>query len=375
MKHACLFDSQGSFGPSIVLPANLPRQTGVLFKNGPGGLKHQVRYLIPENPGIYGLKDNNGALFYVGKAKNLRARLLSYFRKKPSKEKKLIRKAASLIWENTFTEFLALLRELEVINLKRPLANVAGKICAFRAGYLILTPGPAPKLKVTAFSPKNTKTRIGPFRNNRAMKNAVKVLNDYFQMRDCPSRIPMVFSDSPPLGGAFPGFACIRQEIGKCLGPCGGGCTQGEYGKKVKALMGFFSGKEQEVLEVLECKRKLAADRLDFEMAQNYQENVEALRYLLEVIQKVKRGQAIHGLYEQKVSSELTLWTSICHGVVRATVFSGSLRAGEAGQKALIKPVTETEGGETPVWWEFSQYSCGEVVSEEPGTSQGTHSS
>lgn len=136
MKHACLFDSQGSFGPSIVLPANLPRQTGVLFKNGPGGLKHQVRYLIPENPGIYGLKDNNGALFYVGKAKNLRARLLSYFRKKPSKEKKLIRKAASLIWENTFTEFLALLRELEVINLKRPLANVAGKICAFRAGVL-----------------------------------------------------------------------------------------------------------------------------------------------------------------------------------------------------------------------------------------------
>lgn len=125
----------------------------VKLKNGPGGLKHQVKVLVPKEAGIYGIVDSSGILIYVGKAKNLRKRLQSYFLKKIER-KKINQAGHSHLLANMFSEFHAFLREIEVINLFLPSANVMGVAHRLRPVHLVLTSSEAPAIKLVKKLPK-----------------------------------------------------------------------------------------------------------------------------------------------------------------------------------------------------------------------------
>ena len=117
------------FGPSAYL-VDAPAPRHIRADAGKTGkLRAQLRVLAPQQPGVYGMIDAHQELIYVGKAKNLRTRLLSYFRPRslPPRARKIIRHTASILWQACPTEFSSLLRELELIRRWRPRWNVQGQ--------------------------------------------------------------------------------------------------------------------------------------------------------------------------------------------------------------------------------------------------------
>src|SRR5207244_2277738 len=106
----------------------------------PSGLRSRVRQECPRRPGVYGMVNVNGELIYVGKAKCLRARLLSYFRpnSRDPKAGRIVAQTGTLVWEEAPSEFAALLRELELIRRWRPRCNVQGQPQRHRRAYVCL---------------------------------------------------------------------------------------------------------------------------------------------------------------------------------------------------------------------------------------------
>jgi hypothetical protein len=116
------------FGPTQMGLATPPTMVCVQARR-PAGLKARVRLEAPRRPGVYGMIDAHGELYYVGKAKCLRRRLLSYFRarSRARREARIVREARQFVWEITPTELCALLRELELIQRWQPRCNIQGQ--------------------------------------------------------------------------------------------------------------------------------------------------------------------------------------------------------------------------------------------------------
>jgi excinuclease ABC subunit C len=232
-------------------------------------------------PGIYRMLGTQGEVVYVGKSKSLRSRLLSYFyARRGEKGHRILGEACGLSWEYQPSEFAALLRELELIKRFRPRLNVQHRRDG-RWSFLKLVPGAAPRLGVVAAVRDDDAAYFGPFRGGRRIVEAVRELNDALGLRDCPAGTPLRFADQPDLFSfeATPG--CHRMELKLCLGPCAGGCTQGEYRARVELGRAFLAGEADEPLRRLGERMQAAADRWDFELAaslRNRLRRLEALR-------------------------------------------------------------------------------------------------
>src|SRR4051812_10842544 len=134
------------FGPRLLLPlGDAPPRLTVTGRH-PSRLRRKVRNRAPRRPGVYGMLDHRGELIYVGKAKCLRTRLLSYFRTKSRDRKaaRIIGQTRALCWEESPSEFAALLRELELIQRWRPRHNVLGQPAHKRRCYVCVGRQPAP---------------------------------------------------------------------------------------------------------------------------------------------------------------------------------------------------------------------------------------
>src|SRR5262249_22653609 len=148
-------------------------------------------------PGVYGMVNAIGQLTYVGKAKNLRARLLSYFRPRSRDPKagRIVHQARELVWETSTSEFAALLRELELIRRWQPRFNVQGQPLRRRRLYVCIGRRPAPYLHLSARPGPRGVACYGPIPASRRARAAVRHLNDLFRLRDCPQSQEMVFAD------------------------------------------------------------------------------------------------------------------------------------------------------------------------------------
>src|SRR5262249_4409319 len=166
-------------------------------------LRAELRVHCPRKAGIYGMVDQHGELLYVGKAKSLRVRLLSYFRKRgrPAKAGKIIRHTATVAWEIHQGEFAALVRELELIRRWRPRGNVQGQPLRRRHAFVCLGRRPAPYAFVHQKPPKSVIASYGPVPLGLRALEAVRRLNDHFRLRDCPEKQEMIFSDQRELFG------------------------------------------------------------------------------------------------------------------------------------------------------------------------------
>src|SRR5262245_36946498 len=124
------------FGPTYLAAATPPLAS--LHAAKPSGLRAKIRTECPRRPGVYAMLEEHGDIVYVGKAKSLRGRLLSYFRPKSRGPKagRIIRQARAIVWEAWTSELQALLRELELIRRWRPRWNVLGQPSRRRRTYL-----------------------------------------------------------------------------------------------------------------------------------------------------------------------------------------------------------------------------------------------
>jgi excinuclease ABC subunit C len=231
--------------------------------------RRQLREACPTFPGVYGMVDRFGQLIYVGKAKRLRHRLLSYFHAGADDVKagEIITHTVRLIWEPAPHEFAALARELELIRRWLPAYNVQGRTDRFSRWYLCIGRAPAAYVYLASEPTRRSTECFGPMRSRQQLSEAVRFLNHQFRLRDCPDRVPMVFTDQLRLWDDPGRAACDRMDMGTCLGPCAGGCTRDEYLNHLRRVKAFLNGRDVRLLARLERDMATAASATEYERA------------------------------------------------------------------------------------------------------------
>ena len=249
-------------------------------------MKDAVRAGAADRPGIYRMLSSTGEVVYVGKSKRVRSRLLSYFRCAYPEEKgaRILREAEKIEWDYTPSEFAALLAELRLIKKFRPRLNVAMKRDALHYSFIKLTRGAAPKLAVVrGASAEDASVYYGPFVGAQRVGEALRELSDVLMLRDCRGDMKMHFSDQQELFQIAPRTpGCIRYEIGRCLGPCVGGCSASEYDSRVAMARAFLDGSNDGPIETLRTRMEEASQKLEFERAASLRDKLGRLEALRE---------------------------------------------------------------------------------------------
>jgi excinuclease ABC subunit C len=286
-----LFGEFSGFGPSRFQPLGYVPVTGSARGKRRALLRLRVREACPRAFGIYGMLDSRGRLIYVGKAKSLRIRLLGYLRKRGRDKKagRIVQYTQTILWESAPDEFGALLRELELIHRWLPRFNIMGKPGRHRT-YICLGRRPAGIL-LSRRPSRHLLARYGPVPRGRFARDAVRRLNDHFQLRDCPASQPMRFRDQPELFPAPRAAGCLRHEIGTCRAPCIAACTSADYAGQVAAAMRFLDGQSREPIDKLQAFMAEASARLEFERAASYRDQLLHLRWLGERLESLRQSR------------------------------------------------------------------------------------
>ena len=251
-----------------------------------------VRAGATDRPGVYRMLSEDGEVLYVGKSKQVRTRLLSYFRCAYPEEKgsRILREARSIDWEYTPSEFGALLHELRLIKRFRPRFNVQMKRDGRHYAFIKVTRGTAPKLLVVrGGGTDDTSVYYGPFHGAQRVSEAVRELNDALGLRDCSLDRSMMFADQQELFQLLPGTpGCIRHEIRKCLGPCVGGCTENDYMDRVRLARAFLDGTDDGPMALLRSEMEASSERLEFERAAVLRDKLLRLETLREQFARLR---------------------------------------------------------------------------------------
>ncbi|MDB5308494.1 MAG: uvrC 1 [Gemmataceae bacterium] len=333
-------DPFAGFGPSRFRPADEPVVGRRIRGRRPARLKRGVREHAPRAPGVYGMLDAKGRVIYVGKAKSLRCRLLSYFREnsRDPKAGRIIEHTRALVWEQTADEFSALLRELELIQEIGPRFNVLGRPGLQRYHYICVGKTPAPYLYVTKSPTGKERGCYGPLTARPRSEDAVRRLNDWFKLRDCPQTVPLAFADQTELFPQERGAKCLRYEIGTCFGPCVGACTRAEYGAGVRAAKAFLDGRDRTLLATLRERMEAAAGRYEFEKATALRDRLTAVEWLDSWLGLLRQARHQHSFVYPLAGPDGTdRWYLIHRGQVRAAVPAPRTPAARTRTAALIE--------------------------------------
>ena len=209
--------------------------------------------LLPDNPGCYLYKDNIGEIIYVGKAKNLKNRVKSYFTGSHNKKTQtLVSKIEDLEYIIVNSEKEALLLENNLIKKYRPYFNIRLKDDKSYP-YLMITKEEHPRLLMTRKYKKNNKNiYFGPYVDIKSAMEVKKILDKIYPLRKCN---PV---EKRP---------CMYYQIGQCIGPCAKKITPDEYKTQINKIKSFLTGNTKEILEDLNNKMQDHVKNLEFEAA------------------------------------------------------------------------------------------------------------
>jgi excinuclease ABC subunit C len=293
------------------------------------GSRREVRRRLREcctvAAGVYGMLDEQGNLIYVGKAKSLRRRLLSYFHAQADDAKagEIIAHTSRMIWERTPHELVALARELELIRRFLPRFNVQGRPDRFGRSYVCVGRAPAPYVFVADEPTRRADACFGPLRSRRRLIEAVRYLNQQFRLRDCPDRVPMVFRDQLSLFDDSRAAQCARFDMETCLAPCAGGCSRSEYSLQVRAVQSFLEGADVSLLEQLEARMHAAADSRHFERAAVLRDVLASLDWLHSALARLRTARRKFSfVYPVKAAGGRTYWLAVSRGQIRYGAFA-----------------------------------------------------
>ncbi len=228
---------------------------------------------VTSQPGVYRMYDATGTVIYVGKAKDLKKRLASYFRQQVSSRKTetLVKNIAQIDVTVTHTETEALLLEHNYIKLYQPRYNV---LLRDDKSYplIFLSADTHPRLAVHRGAKHAKGEYFGPFPNSYAVRETLALLQKLFPIRQCENSVYR--NRSRP---------CLQYQIGRCLGPCVAGLvSEEEYRQQVDYVRLFLSGKDQQVLHQLIARMEDASKRLNFEEAARIRDQIQAVRRVTE---------------------------------------------------------------------------------------------
>jgi len=227
---------------------------------------------LPILPGIYQFKDKTDKVIYVGKAKNLRNRVRSYFRSTVDSPKTLalVNKIIDFQLIVTDSEVEALVLENNLIKELKPRYNINLKDDK-TFPYIRVTNEPFPQVFPTRNVIKDGSKYFGPYTNVKDMKSSLRMINQTFKIRSCKHFID---SDSIAKGKIK---ICLDYHIKKCDGPCEGFVSQEDYNKMVSNLIKVLKGKSDILIKELYHEMKIASDNYQFEKAAEIRDTIKKL--------------------------------------------------------------------------------------------------
>lgn len=231
---------------------------------------------LPIDPGVYQFKDAEGRIIYIGKAKNLRNRVRTYFHASHhphGKTGRMISKVADVDLMVTGNEVEALILEANLVREHKPRYNVDLKDDKHFPYIKITTNEPFPRVMVVRRLDKDGATCFGPYTSSRGMRGTVALLTQMFKIRTCNLAIPHPKGKEQKV--------CLDYYIKRCGGPCEGLQSEEDYREKVDAVIMVLSGKAPELIEQLQARMNVAAEAMEYEDAMEYRDQIEAVRSVM----------------------------------------------------------------------------------------------
>ncbi|MDD3122115.1 MAG: excinuclease ABC subunit UvrC [Candidatus Izemoplasmatales bacterium] len=217
---------------------------------------------LPENPGSYQMLDASGNIIYVGKAKNLKSRVRSYFvGSHDQKTQNLISNTVDFTYLVTASELEAFLLELSLIKEHSPKYNIM-LMDDKSYPYIEITNEKHPKLIITRKPSKKSKNSFGPFPDASSARETLYLLNRIFPLRKCAT---------------LPKKVCLYYHMGQCLGPCVYPVEQENYDEIILKIRHFLSGNNKDLIIELKEKMMSFSDKLEFEKAKEYKDILFAI--------------------------------------------------------------------------------------------------
>ncbi len=235
---------------------------------------------LPHKPGSYQMKDKNGEIIYVGKAKDLHNRVNSYFSGVHNfKTTKLVSDIDDFDFIVTATEKEALVLEINLIKKNRPKYNIQFMDDSSYP-YIKLTKEKYPRLMIARDTKKDKKARyFGPFPDATAAKNTLKLLQTIYPFRRCTH-----------LGDKV----CLYYHLGQCLGPCQYEISSVKYEEMSEGIVRFMNGDTKAIEQDLRAKMMQASDNLQFELAQQYKETLDSIHFVVRDRQNIEKDNGVN---------------------------------------------------------------------------------
>ena len=227
---------------------------------------------LPDSPGIYQFLDEKGKIIYVGKAKNLKNRVRTYFQNSVSsiKTQTLVGKTSDLELIITDNEVEALVLENNLIKQLRPRYNVNLKDDKSYP-YIKVTNELFPRIYPTRRIIKDGSKYFGPYTEVKTMKSSLRMINQIFKIRSCKLNITREAIEKRRFR------VCLDYHIKKCDGPCEGLISEKDYSEMVNEVIKLLRGKTDDLIKELKVKMDNAVEMLEFEKAAELRDKIEQL--------------------------------------------------------------------------------------------------
>lgn len=227
---------------------------------------------VPDNPGVYLMLDEGGEIIYVGKAKNLKNRLRSYFFNLSNRTVKvmaMLEHVADFRYIICASEVDALLTENNLIKKHTPRYNILLKDDKAYPFLRIDMKQPYPKIEIVRRLKNDGAKYFGPYMQSINVREITDLIHTAFSVRECTRDL------------SKPTRPCLNQHLGRCLAPCSGEVTPEEYKAEMQKVIDFLKGNDREVERVLNVKMRKFAEEENFEVALNYRNKLRVLDKLV----------------------------------------------------------------------------------------------
>ncbi|MEE3204571.1 MAG: excinuclease ABC subunit UvrC [Candidatus Neomarinimicrobiota bacterium] len=229
---------------------------------------------IPTSPGVYRFTNENKDIIYIGKAKNLRSRVRSYFQKGKSQSPKnltMVRHIRGLEWIVVRSEVEALLTEANLIKQHSPRYNVMMKDDK-SFPFIRITHEPFPQVLLTRKVVKDGSSYFGPFTDVHRLRTTLKALHKVFPIRSCSFYLDKQVITEKKVK------LCLDYHIRKCEGPCEGLVSREHYQSMIDRIKQFMRGKTKEMTDYIMGQMRRSSTQMHYEEAAMYRDQLQAIR-------------------------------------------------------------------------------------------------
>lgn len=260
---------------------------------------------LPLLPGVYIMKNADGEIIYIGKAKALKNRVSQYFgsqNRHPIKVRKMVENVDRFDYIVTGSEFEALVLECSLIKQHSPKYNILLKDDKGYS-YIRISEGEYRKISAVFNKKDDGSEYIGPYLSSYSVRQSVDAANKIFKLPQCNKVFPRDFGKSRP---------CLNYYISQCCGLCTGKIKKSDYDEAVDGAIAFLKGDSRDINADLRVKMEKAAEELDFEQAAKLRDRINSIERI-----KEKQKVVYKSVEEQDVFATADIDGSVCLAVLR----------------------------------------------------------